>query len=368
MLHRVNPPQYTPLLMRVVEFEKNLLRWVCTPPVTFTLDGVKAAFGNDDQAEWLWERIERGEKKTSFGKAVQNAIQHVQQHPAVGQWILQCAQNDLDFYQHFTDSQFSFVERRLPSGAITANDLSVFNPMLVGLYETIFGGSGFPVAIHQGSVVDNLTRAHWNENFWATNTSLGVCPVCDGKKPDLVHRSRASDLDHFFPKEKYPLLSIHPYNLIPICSTCNSRAKGIKDPLNEHTAETLLDTFYPYCCPAIDHIDLHISKSIGKGIKIAIQEHNGASSKRTNNLVRVFDLETRWADWYENYIGNRIEIMCSRLFTTQDQVHEYLQNDLIDSSILQAKQENCFVYAKFLQHLLNDPQEFEDLCASIGLK
>lgn len=33
--------------------------------------------------------------------------------------------------------------------------------------------------------------------------------------------SRANTLDHFLPKEKFPLLALTPWNLIPCCSECN---------------------------------------------------------------------------------------------------------------------------------------------------
>lgn len=61
--------------------------------------------------------------------------------------------------------------------------------------------------------------------------SLGiqVCPYCNrqyitswcnGKKTRTT-----ADIDHFYPKEAYPLLALSLYNFIPSCHICNSRMK-----------------------------------------------------------------------------------------------------------------------------------------------
>lgn len=46
------------------------------------------------------------------------------------------------------------------------------------------------------------------------------------RKKDKVARP---ELDHWYAKSKYPLLSMNYYNLIPSCSTCNSSVKGSAD-------------------------------------------------------------------------------------------------------------------------------------------
>jgi hypothetical protein len=61
---------------------------------------------------------------------------------------------------------------------------------------------------------------------------ITVCPYCNR---NYIHTSynehgrTRPELDHFFPKSKYPFLSISLYNLIPSCHICNSNLKGAKD-------------------------------------------------------------------------------------------------------------------------------------------
>lgn len=65
---------------------------------------------------------------------------------------------------------------------------------------------------------------------------INVCPYCNR---NYIHtsinehgRTRA-ELDHFYPKSKYPFLSISLYNLVPSCHVCNSNLKKAKDFYSE---------------------------------------------------------------------------------------------------------------------------------------
>lgn len=46
------------------------------------------------------------------------------------------------------------------------------------------------------------------------NDEIKVCPIC--------HTSEVNNLDHYLPKAKYPIQSLNPINLLPICSKCNT--------------------------------------------------------------------------------------------------------------------------------------------------
>ena len=60
-------------------------------------------------------------------------------------------------------------------------------------------------------------------------SGLRYCPYCNA---DPVYATRIkeqsvrSDLDHFFPKEKFPFLAVTLHNLVPACSRCNRLLKS----------------------------------------------------------------------------------------------------------------------------------------------
>lgn len=66
---------------------------------------------------------------------------------------------------------------------------------------------------------------------------IDTCPYCN--RNYIYYLSRTCkikpQIDHFFPKSKYPFLAASFYNLIPSCQTCNGfGAKEEKDPLIEN--------------------------------------------------------------------------------------------------------------------------------------
>ncbi len=103
------------------------------------------------------------------------------------------------------------------------------NPNLVNKYNTILEKlqKAFD---YDHSISQNKERAYRLTEMKGTN----VCTYCNRqyiftvnkpKKKGLEHIVRP-ELDHWFCKELYPLLSLSFYNLIPSCHICNSSVKG----------------------------------------------------------------------------------------------------------------------------------------------
>lgn len=64
-------------------------------------------------------------------------------------------------------------------------------------------------------------------------TQIRVCPYCGLTIIKPSNRTK-HQIDHFFPKGKYPFLALSYYNLIPSCDKCNeSPNKGQNDPIEQ---------------------------------------------------------------------------------------------------------------------------------------
>jgi len=80
---------------------------------------------------------------------------------------------------------------------------------------------------------DNFGKELQEEN------QIFICPYCQRNYIGIFENKTstkgytAPDLDHFFPKSKYPFLATTISNLIPACSVCNQRLKGSKDTYEE---------------------------------------------------------------------------------------------------------------------------------------
>ncbi len=91
-------------------------------------------------------------------------------------------------------------------------------------YEKCFG--------KKGTTINGKIK--WNRHELLSMMGISVCPYCNRQyinnyfDKENKHKSTA-DLDHFYPKSKYPFLALSLYNFIPSCQICNSRFKGDED-------------------------------------------------------------------------------------------------------------------------------------------
>lgn len=83
---------------------------------------------------------------------------------------------------------------------------------------------------YDGKLGGSESKSYWLAEHIGHNT----CTYCNrqytftvGGKNNQERITRPA-LDHWFPKSRFPLLSLNLYNLIPSCSVCNSGAKGDK--------------------------------------------------------------------------------------------------------------------------------------------
>ncbi|WP_089138818.1 hypothetical protein [Vibrio rumoiensis] len=95
---------------------------------------------------------------------------------------------------------------------------------------------------------DSSINQHYGA-FRQANQNTSLCYICGTEllSQDRIELSAddnwRADYDHILCKDKYPIYSAHPGNFIPTCHTCNSKAKGAKDALNDRRGRR--KAFYP---------------------------------------------------------------------------------------------------------------------------
>lgn len=74
--------------------------------------------------------------------------------------------------------------------------------------------------------VSNYVYDDYNAYKFLELIDIAVCPYCDDERLDIVtiedKEKRTSEIDHFYPKTKYPALAMCFYNLVPSGQICNS--------------------------------------------------------------------------------------------------------------------------------------------------
>ena len=102
-----------------------------------------------------------------------------------------------------------------------------------------------------------------NQDLFVIDEVEKECPGCKQEINGQTRVVNTAQLDHFFPKDSYPLFAVSFYNLIPSCYSCN-HVKSNKD-----LEYSPYDTSFPF-----DDVKFtYILKSVDE-IKIKIDSHN----------------------------------------------------------------------------------------------
>ena len=70
-------------------------------------------------------------------------------------------------------------------------------------------------------IIDTLYKQRFPRVEFVEALQVTVCPYCNRNFVNSTYKRTLCDLDHFYDKEKYPLLAVSFYNLIPVCHACN---------------------------------------------------------------------------------------------------------------------------------------------------
>lgn len=181
-----------------------------------------------------------------------------------------------------------------------------------------------------------------------TQIDRDTCPYCNRNYIYYISRNRGikPQIDHFFPKSKYPLLAMSFYNLIPSCQTCNGfGAKEEKDPLTEGLINPYLFknsdfsfSFEPVSSKIIstlldkNSIKVKIIKNIPGHLEVfKLKELYELHSDHVVELI--FKSKIKYSGTYRSYLekykekglkfnDNEIDRMILGNYATQEEVHK----------------------------------------------
>lgn len=102
--------------------------------------------------------------------------------------------------------------------------VNIVNERFLDLFYEKEAATKFSNAINHALRYDDLRKHHGWE--MGEKLKIKVCPYCNSALVLTVENHEGEkkakyQLDHFFPKSKYPFLSISFFNLIPSCGNCN---------------------------------------------------------------------------------------------------------------------------------------------------
>lgn len=200
------------------------------------------------------------------------------------------------------------------------------------------------------AVVKNVFVNHGYEKMdkhkFINYLGLDTCPYCNRSYIYTLSRSSRikPEIDHFYPKSRYPFLAISYYNLIPSCQTCNGiGGKHDKDPIPEGLVNPYLlsssDFKFSYKIKSINFLNPRIDKkSVDVLFKKNIAGHLNVFKlqelyqEHSDHIIElIIKSKISYSDIYRKYLGSykglnlsdkEIDRLIIGNYTTEEELHK----------------------------------------------
>ncbi len=196
---------------------------------------------------------------------------------------------------------------------------------------------------------DKFVDGDYNAYTFLAMLDVDVCPYCEDEYLDTVEiggkRKRTSEIDHFFPKSKYPALAMCVYNLVPSGQNCNGLKLENVIGANPHERDIEEKTFlYPdlpvgiameSVSPKDCAIRFHATNGMEQNVdKFALEQRYERHTNEAYRLLKNAQLynDVKIDEMVRLGFGTREEIITS-IFGPQDpekKKHELRQKMLRD--------------------------------------
>jgi hypothetical protein len=302
-----------------------------------------------------WPTLAGKSKKSVIRKAVGNILKLP---PRERKALWQAVKNDIEFYKNLDDPDFEFRYCNLDT-----QTQAVGNELLLRFYKILGSKAGFAKLPGQkirlsGAVLEQLYRE--------ANKKCAICPAClVDRLPGPIMGISQNDREHYFPQSKYPPLAVHPFNLTIACMKCNQRRHSNIDPINDHKAGALLDTFLPYTRPGLNQIELRFTITDSKKMVTLLGKPGEARAKqRAENFERMYRLSGYWSDYLEGIDATlRDHVLFKLKSPTLAGTKKILQGLVDFEELTKTSEPQAFLRAKYLAWILNEHLDswFEEL-------
>lgn len=197
----------------------------------------------------------------------------------------------------------------------------------------------------------NTTSKKWNAYILCQKIGVDVCPYCNRQYIFTVKNSRSNvtrpEIDHFYPKSKYPHLSCSLYNFVPSCHICNhTKLDNYDDIIYPYEEEFGNDgkfkirfadnniNFDAGFLTNFENIEVDI-KSKGKNKQKIEKSISTFHLKELYNehKIELYDLLKRYSNYSKPKIHDILKMLLFSDIEVQNTISSDVQKRIIDSSI-----------------------------------
>lgn len=176
-----------------------------------------------------------------------------------------------------------------------------------------------------------------NSDFMEHFKKLNIksCPFCNNNyiyfyEKEAGKYNTLATLEHYYPKSKYPHLSLSFYNLIPSCNTCNSKFKGSTEKHEGKILHPYLEDFNEKAKFSISVDSLSVNKTIELEVNLKSNDERCKTSIDRFQLDKIYKQHNDIAKeiWNKAQVYNESQI--EELYKSFYQKLGYTKDDVKD--------------------------------------
>lgn len=189
------------------------------------------------------------------------------------------------------------------------------------LTNTMRNKSGFNIA---GLINYNFNKDVLSKLFYKGAGYENVCPIC---LTNIHAAKNGLEIEHYFPKDMFSGLILHPYNIYYCCNACNRPKSNKLPPKN---ARDIRKVFLPYYDTVRDKIIIEFENKEGRDVvKFRIKEPSEKFiTEKIKSFRLFFNLEERWSSSLEKCRNEIVFICLDKNFDNMEELEKVL-NDYI---------------------------------------
>lgn len=339
MLHEIPDSALRARLLEVVGMQEQLMNALCALPEGSVVDQpwLRAQWPAVP-AEWVqrfWEN-DNGNRAIWIAAIAASSTAHKQA-------VRNLLEEQLRFAELYQNPPtIRLTEQDWASGAFDAT-----NKLLKSFYAPLFyKNEGYSNGVGEHFHKDNFIEAIYPR--------VTVCPYTDNVIQD-------TKLDHFLPKDYFPMLSCHPDNLIPCCNDANSGThKGTRPPLDMDALDQASAWFHPRMRSAQGTYMLVFVPGPTAQPQIRFMANEPEDQPRLDNMDAMFGLNEFWG----RILDDEVQMLASDVQGTLSYSRTAVSENTVRAEVLQQARRTrnrigvdglAIVKSSFYEHIAATP-------------
>lgn len=146
-----------------------------------------------------------------------------------------------------------------------------------------------------------ICNRDYKDVFCSTYPTSIVCPYCDGE-------IGTPELDHYLSKTGFPLLACSPWNLVPVCGSCNDVVTGKADrpAITLGSPRSTDDWLHPFFRPASSQVHIKLSGTPKSSIPQLHSTDATEQIRLDNHTHLIRTLSKRWTNSASSYYDSLV--------------------------------------------------------------